>query len=63
MLEPSTFTEKQAARILGVSSKTLFRWRKAGAIGFHRTPGVRGRITYSMDQIANFRSRCRVDVL
>lgn len=52
------YDEAQAARILGVSTKTLQRWRRRGAIGFHRTPG--GRIRYGLDQLANFRSHCRV---
>ncbi|MFW2831752.1 helix-turn-helix domain-containing protein [Sphingomonas sp. ID0503] len=52
------YDEAQAARILGVALVTLRRWRKAGYVGHHRTPG--GRIRYSLDQLANFKSRCRV---
>lgn len=52
------YDEVQAARILSVSPVTLARWRKAGHVGHHRTPG--GRIRYSLDQLANFKSRCRV---
>ncbi|MCP3732024.1 helix-turn-helix domain-containing protein [Sphingomonas sp. MG17] len=51
--------EAQAARILGVSTDTLRRWRRMGAIGFHRMPG--GRIRYSVDQLAAFRTSCRVN--
>lgn len=59
MTDLHEFTEGQAARMLGVSAVTLRRWRGLGVIGHHRMPG--GRIRYSLDQIANFRSRCRVD--
>ena len=52
------FDEAQAARILGVAAVTLRRWRKAGAVGYHRMPG--GRVRYSLDQLANFKSSCRV---
>jgi len=58
MFEISSFTEPQAARILGVSTKTLMRWRKRGLISFHRSPG--GRVSYSADQLASFRASCRV---
>lgn len=51
------YDEAQAARILGVSTVTLRRWRRAGAIGYCRTPG--GRIRYGVDQLANFKSGCR----
>lgn len=60
MIDPADFTEDQAARILGVSGKTLSRWRRAGHIEHHRTPT--GRIRYSVDQLAAFRERCRVHV-
>ncbi len=55
----SDYTEPQAARILGVSARTLQRWRRAGAIGCHVWPG--GRVSYSHDQLAAFRARCRVE--
>lgn len=58
MFEISSFTEPQAARILGVSTKTLMRYRKSGDISYHRTPT--GRISYSADQLASFRAACRV---
>ena len=37
------FDEKAAARILGISPKTLGRWRKAGMVSHYRTPT--GRIS------------------
>jgi predicted site-specific integrase-resolvase len=55
----STFNEPSAARILGISARTLAEWRKRGAIGFHRTPG--GRIFYTTDQISNCRAKMRVE--
>ncbi|MGK2910328.1 MAG: helix-turn-helix domain-containing protein [Sphingobium sp.] len=58
MSDDYDFDEAQAARILGVSAKTLSRWRRSGAIGYHRMPG--GRIRYTTDQLANFRASCRV---
>lgn len=51
-------SEAQAARILGVSARTLQRWRLAGRIGHYRTPG--GRIRYSVEQLVAFRASCRV---
>ena len=41
--------EKSAARILGVSARTLRAWRKGGKIGYYRTPG--GRVRYSVEQL------------
>ncbi len=55
------YDEAQAARILGVSAKTLSRWRRAGHIEHHRTPG--GRIRYAAVQLADFKESCRVGVL
>lgn len=43
------FDEKAAARILGVSPKTLSRWRKAGMVSHYRTPT--GRIRYTTDDL------------
>ena len=39
MPDTDLLTEPQAARLLGVSAKTLYRWRKAGAVGHVLTPG------------------------
>lgn len=43
------FDEKAAARVLGVSPKTLSRWRKAGMVSHYRTPT--GRIRYTVDDL------------
>lgn len=53
------FDEKSAARIMGVVPRTLRNWRKAGKIGFYRTPG--GRVRYSIDQLIEVRTGGRVD--
>lgn len=58
MPEPSTFSEPQAARILGVGARTLRRWRKAGAVGYSLTPG--GRILYTAEDLHRLRSAMRV---
>jgi predicted site-specific integrase-resolvase len=50
--------EKQAARILEVSAKTLSRYRKAGLIGHFRLPG--GRVRYSTEQLVAFAASTRV---
>lgn len=52
------WTEPQAARILGVSARTLRRWRAKGEVEFMRTPG--GRIRYSDDSLLDFRRKMRV---
>lgn len=54
------FDEKAAARILGVTPRTLRRWRQLGQIGYHRTPG--GRIRYTMDQLIDAQRAARVNV-
>lgn len=43
------FDKKAAARILGISPKTLSRWRKAGMVSHYRTPT--GRIRYTTDDL------------
>jgi predicted site-specific integrase-resolvase len=50
--------EKQAARILEVSTKTLARYRKSGLIGHFRLPG--GRVRYSTEQLHAFVAATRV---
>ena len=59
MAEPSRFTEPQAARILGVSDRTLRRWRKRGAIGYSITPG--GRILYAPEDLHRVTVSMRVE--
>lgn len=52
------YDEKAAARILNVAPRTLRRWRKAGHVGYHVTPG--GRVRYSVDQLLELQSASRV---
>lgn len=52
------FDEKAAARILGVSPKTLSRWRKAGMVSYYRTPT--GRIRYTTDDLLKLQRRGHV---
>ena len=49
LLAVNDFDEKAAARILGISPKTLGRWRKAGMVSHYRTPT--GRIRYTTDHL------------
>ena len=58
MIDPDSFTEQQAARILGVCDRTLRRWRKKGALGYSLTPG--GRIRYSSEDLRRLRAAMRV---
>lgn len=53
------FDEKSAARVLKIAPRTLRRYRTDGKISFHRLPG--GRVRYSLDQLVDFRSSCRVE--
>lgn len=52
------YDEAQAARILGLSVRTLQRYRKAFRIAHYALPG--GRIRYSAMQLADFAASCRV---
>lgn len=51
-------TEPQAARILGVSTRTLKGYRRDGRVGYHRLPG--GGIRYQSEQLADFLQATRV---
>ena len=44
--------EAGAARILGVSPRTLRGYRKQGLIGHHQLPG--GRVRYTTEQLVEF---------
>lgn len=58
-IEPAhDYDEKAAARILGVTPKTLSRWRKAGLVGHYRTPT--GRIRYRLDDLLAVQRQGRV---
>lgn len=50
--------ERQAARILGITDRTLRAYRKKGLIGYCQLPG--GRIRYTLDQLTDFERSCRV---
>lgn len=52
------FDEKAAARIVGVTTRTMRSWRKAKKVSFYRTPG--GRIRYTVDQLTDLQRRCRI---
>ena len=48
-MDEGRYSEAQAAAQLGVSERTLRRWRAAGLVPFCKTPG--GRIFYSFAQV------------
>ncbi|MCP1470985.1 DNA-binding transcriptional MerR regulator [Sphingobium sp. OAS761] len=52
------YNEASAAAYLGLSPRTLRRYRMAGLIGYHRSPG--GRISYTLDQMIDFQLSTRV---
>lgn len=59
MDRPGPFSEPQAAHMLGVSARTLSRWRLRGAIQhYSRTPGR--RLFYSLEDIHRIRVSMRV---
>jgi len=49
------FTEKEAAKILGISQMTLIRRRNEGAIRFYR---VGSRILYGERHLEEFLAKC-----
>jgi predicted site-specific integrase-resolvase len=50
--------EKSAAMVLGVSTRTLARYRRSGLISHYLLPG--GRVRYSTEQLAEFMAASRV---
>lgn len=48
-MDEGRYSEAQAAAQLGVSERTLRRWRQNGKVPFCRTPG--GRIFYTFAQV------------
>lgn len=52
------FSEPQAAAQLGVSRRTLQRWRAQGHVEYCRTPG--GRIFYTFAQVVQIGAAMRV---
>lgn len=59
MPEPQMFTEPAAARVLGISPRTLRRWRARGAVGYSITPGR--RIRYTLENLRNLERCMMVD--
>lgn len=57
---PDLVPEKQAAAVLGVSVKTLQRWRRAGLVAHFATPG--GRIRYAWSDLAAAATWRRVEI-
>lgn len=52
-------TEAEAARSIGVNTRTLRRWRRKGALGYMLTPG--GRIRYSSEDLRRLLHNMKVD--
>lgn len=52
------YNEARAASYLGLSARTLRRYRIKGLIGHHRSPG--GRVSYTLDQLVDFQLSTRV---
>lgn len=52
------YNEAAAAYYLGLSARTLRRYRSMGLIGHHRSPG--GRISYTLDQLIEYQLSTRV---
>ncbi|KUR74799.1 helix-turn-helix domain-containing protein [Novosphingobium sp. Fuku2-ISO-50] len=50
-------SEAQAARILGISDRTLRRYRRAGQVAHMALPS--GRVRYSLADLISFREGCR----
>jgi len=61
MPDPVALTETRAAGMVGVSARTLRRWRKAGAVSYSLTPG--GRIFYSAEDLIQLRSAMHVEAI
>ena len=51
------YDEREAAVRLGVSARTLQRWRKANRIDHLVLPG--GRVRYSEESLSSFVASCR----
>lgn len=53
--EEILFSEREAARLLGVSRITVLRMRQQGRIGFYR---IGTRVLFDRNHIAEFKSVC-----
>lgn len=58
-------SDVQAAEFLGVAVQTLRNWRSAGTgkgpAYLKLSPGPRGRVAYLIEDLQEYRKRCRVD--
>jgi hypothetical protein len=46
--------ERTAARLMGVSTKTLQRWRVSGELKFFRGPGNLGKVLHRLEDLKQF---------
>lgn len=53
----------QAAEFIGVATQTLRNWRSLckGPAYLKLSPGPRGRVGYLLEDLQNFREKCRID--
>lgn len=51
----ASYSEKEAARFLGIAYITLLRKRLAGEVGFYR---YGARVVYSRQHLEDFQRRC-----
>lgn len=56
---PDLATDKELQVYLGKSAVTLYRWRDAGLLPFHR---IGGQIRYTRDDVKELLNRCRQNV-
>ena len=56
-------TEVEAAEYLGIAIQTMRNWRhlQKGPPYLKLSPGPRGRIVYLLEDLAAYRSQCRID--
>jgi len=54
-LEPLAVSEREAGRLLGLTSRTLFSLRKAGKLKAVKIgDGPKSRVLYAMDELRRF---------
>jgi len=58
-----TLNDVQAAEFLGIAVQTLRNWRSLykGPAYLKLSPGPRGRVGYLLEDLQNYREKCRVD--
>ena len=56
-------TDIEAAGFLGIAVQTMRNWRHVGKgpAYLKLSPGPRGRIVYLLEDLAAYRSQCRID--